>query len=381
MEGSNPVSLDQEHQPDEFATSLRRKLKNLSPLPSRCCIYRVPERLRHDNARAYTPKVVSIGPLHRGAEGLKAMEKHKMLCLKSFLKRTKLSMEDYVEFMKEREQKVRNHYDEDFEQMGSDQFVETILVDSASVVEILWRNHSKEAARENDRIFNKPWKIMDIRHDMMLLENQLPFFLFEYIFDLAKLKVLRDNVSDSDCPSIEKRSLIKLTYEFFKFKAYLGDIGEILSRINSSKIKHFVDFFRKCHVPRPFAKKAGCGKKGEEKKSKEGELPRVFMLNDDVNGARLGRKINLIKETASSGGNWLVFWKPDFEALRGRIWKNKVECCSVLTGSSSVSDTANKVGLDYGLSWKWTGRPNHSIVAHPVTFDVYAVGKQPTGSM
>ena len=86
-------------------------------MPSRCCIYRVPERLRHENARAYTPKVVSIGPLHRGAEGLKAMEKPKMIYLKSFLKRTKLSMEDYIEFMKQREQKVRDHYDEDFEQM------------------------------------------------------------------------------------------------------------------------------------------------------------------------------------------------------------------------------------------------------------------------
>ncbi|GMN37732.1 hypothetical protein TIFTF001_042681 [Ficus carica] len=26
-----------------------------------------------------------------------------------------------------------------------------------------------------------------------------------------------------------------------------------------------------------------------------------------------------------------------------------------------------EVGLDYGLSWKWTGRPNHSIVARPVS--------------
>ncbi|GMN55274.1 hypothetical protein TIFTF001_024391 [Ficus carica] len=26
-----------------------------------------------------------------------------------------------------------------------------------------------------------------------------------------------------------------------------------------------------------------------------------------------------------------------------------------------------QVGLDYGLSWKWTGRPNHSIVARPVS--------------
>ncbi|GMN70283.1 hypothetical protein TIFTF001_039329 [Ficus carica] len=26
-----------------------------------------------------------------------------------------------------------------------------------------------------------------------------------------------------------------------------------------------------------------------------------------------------------------------------------------------------EVGLDYGLSWKWTGRPNHSIVVRPVS--------------
>ncbi|GMN44729.1 hypothetical protein TIFTF001_013912 [Ficus carica] len=26
-----------------------------------------------------------------------------------------------------------------------------------------------------------------------------------------------------------------------------------------------------------------------------------------------------------------------------------------------------QVGLDYSLSWKWTGRPNHSIVARPVS--------------
>ncbi|GMN23852.1 hypothetical protein TIFTF001_040504 [Ficus carica] len=62
----------------------------------------------------------------------------------------------------------------------------------------------------------------------------------------------------------------------------------------------------------------------------------------------------------------------NLSAMDDTRWKGvpgqtKVECCSVLTGSSSVSDTANKVGLDYGLSWKWTGRPNHSIVACPVS--------------
>ncbi|GMN27600.1 hypothetical protein TIFTF001_001729 [Ficus carica] len=53
----------------------------------------VPERLRHANAKANTTRVVSIGPIHHGDESLRAMEKHKMLDLKSLLQRTKLTHE------------------------------------------------------------------------------------------------------------------------------------------------------------------------------------------------------------------------------------------------------------------------------------------------
>ncbi|GMN55704.1 hypothetical protein TIFTF001_024826 [Ficus carica] len=78
------------------------------------------------------------------------------------------------------------------------------------------------------------------------------------------------------------------------------------------------------------------------------------------------------------------FWNPSTKGEAGSSWWQgrikgepnlaqpwrlieKVECGSVLTGTSSVSDTSDKVGLDYGLSWKWTGRPNHSIVVRPVS--------------
>ena len=244
MEESNHVS------PNDLVTSLRRKLQNLLPLPSECCIYKVPERLRHENAKAYTPKVVSIGPIHHGEECLQAMEEHKMLYLKSFLDRTKVTLEDYVEFMKDREQKVRNHYAETFQRIESNQFVEMIVVDAAFVSELLWRNHCKDGVEENDRIFNRPWMVVDIRNDMMLLENQLPFFIFEDIFCLVKLTVPLDKNIDRVSLCNEKISLIKLTFEFFRFKAYLRELGEILKRLQSSKIKHFIDFFRKCHVPR-----------------------------------------------------------------------------------------------------------------------------------
>ncbi|GMN66528.1 hypothetical protein TIFTF001_035597 [Ficus carica] len=45
----------------------------------------------------------------------------------------------------------------------------------------------------------------------------------------------------------------------------------------------------------------------------------------------------------------------------------EVACSCIQTWSSVTPDTVDEVGLDYGLSWKWTGRPNHSIVARPVS--------------
>ncbi|GMN65126.1 hypothetical protein TIFTF001_034200 [Ficus carica] len=48
-------------------------------------------------------------------------------------------------------------------------------------------------------------------------------------------------------------------------------------------------------------------------------------------------------------------------------FKQEVACSCIRTESSSILDIVDEVGLDYGLSWKWTGRPNHSIVARPVS--------------
>ena len=208
---------------DAWETSLKDKLQNLSPLPSKCCIYRVPERIRHENPKAYTPKVVSIGPIHHGEKALQAMEEHKLLYLKSFLDRANISLDDYIKFIKTKEQQVRNQYSETFEQIGFGQFVNMILVDAAFVIELLWRKTLKEV-KENDRLLSRPWKVLDVTNDMMLLENQLPFFIFEDIVSEFKLSVPLHNNYGIVSLSNEKLSLIKVTYEFFQNKAYLGEI-------------------------------------------------------------------------------------------------------------------------------------------------------------
>ncbi|GAY62542.1 hypothetical protein CUMW_218610 [Citrus unshiu] len=109
---------------------LQVKLEKLSPLPSNCCIYRVPERLRQINEKAYTPQVVSIGPLHHGKANLQFMEAHKQRYLRYFLQRAIISFDEFVQFIKLREAELRGSYAEKVE-LSSDKFVEMILLDAA----------------------------------------------------------------------------------------------------------------------------------------------------------------------------------------------------------------------------------------------------------
>ncbi|CAN6681776.1 unnamed protein product [Malus baccata var. baccata] len=112
-------------------------LCHLSPLSPFLCIYRVPERLREGNEKAYTPRVVSIGPLHHGlGHLLKAMEEHRIRYLRDFLSRTRVSFFDYIHMIEDQEGRLRASYAEPIE-FDSYDFVGIVLVDAAFVIEFL----------------------------------------------------------------------------------------------------------------------------------------------------------------------------------------------------------------------------------------------------
>ncbi|XP_050157484.1 putative UPF0481 protein At3g02645 [Malus sylvestris] len=165
---------------NEDAKSMNQELNVLAPLSSSCCIYRVPERLRRVSEKAHTPQVV--GPLHHGKKGLQAMEEHKKRYLRDFIRRTRVSLEDYIKIIKDQEGKIRSCYAETIE-FSSYDFVRIVLVDAAFIIEVLLRHRFHELQDENDRIFNKPWMLQDVWPDIRLLENQLPFFVLEDLFD------------------------------------------------------------------------------------------------------------------------------------------------------------------------------------------------------
>ncbi|KAJ0084539.1 hypothetical protein Patl1_29647 [Pistacia atlantica] len=72
----------------ELETYLMNELESLHPLSEKCTIHCVQENVRRLDEKAYTPRIVSIGPIHHGKLELKAMEEYKRRYLQQFLERT-----------------------------------------------------------------------------------------------------------------------------------------------------------------------------------------------------------------------------------------------------------------------------------------------------
>ncbi|CAL8996918.1 unnamed protein product [Prunus brigantina] len=233
MEGSYqayPVDIENPH--TSLETSMKRELKSLCGLSSSQCIYKVPKRLRCVNEKAYTPQIVSIGPLHHGKEALKDMEEEKRRYLQCFQHRTTVSLLEYIEKIRAKEEQLRSCYPET-NKFNSDQFVRIILVDAAFIIELMLRSWEGRT---------KFRTLVDISPDMQLLENQLPFFILEDLFDPNKITVSSKR---------EKLSMIDLSYKFLTNIIGLEETKESWRRISSSsrKVKHFLDFIRTLHLP------------------------------------------------------------------------------------------------------------------------------------
>ncbi|KAI7995809.1 UPF0481 protein [Camellia lanceoleosa] len=120
---------------------IREKLDKLSCPSPECCIYEVPKTLKKINEDAYTPRTVSIGPLHHGKAGLKHMEEHKLRYFNDFMQRSGKSLEELVQIMEEMEKRIGECYAETIN-LKSEIFLKIILVDAAFIIEVLLRSYS-----------------------------------------------------------------------------------------------------------------------------------------------------------------------------------------------------------------------------------------------
>ncbi|KAJ3704799.1 hypothetical protein LUZ61_008504 [Rhynchospora tenuis] len=124
----------------------------------------------------FEPSVISIGPYHRGRPHLRAMEEKKWSILQDFLTREGRALQDCISVIKEAEKRARCCYSEPFA-MSSDDFVEMMVLDGCFILEFFCRSfvtNDLEAIKEG-------WNSWFIETDLMLLDNQIPYFIIEIL--------------------------------------------------------------------------------------------------------------------------------------------------------------------------------------------------------
>ena len=109
-------------------------------------------------------------------------------------------------------------------------FVKMILLDSIFIIELFLRTATRQEYEKDDYILSKPWLDEGIKHDLILLENQLPFFI---------LDELHHHIGRST--SIHK-SFINLACNYL----FPGDQKKPIEK----EVKHFTDLQRYFYLPR-----------------------------------------------------------------------------------------------------------------------------------
>ncbi|XP_030961700.1 UPF0481 protein At3g47200-like [Quercus lobata] len=191
---------------------------------SECCIYKVPKRLRKVKEQAYTPKLVSIGPVHHDNDELKDMQKLKKSYFKEFFSRTCKEPKEFASIVKKNIKKIRDCYAVEISLPERDEdLVKMILLDSIFIIELFWRSDAED--RENDDyILSKPWLKDGITQDLILLENQLPFFILDLLFQhfsgtpnsFFKLACNYFFTSQEECSKKEVKHFTDLQRHFFR---------------------------------------------------------------------------------------------------------------------------------------------------------------------
>ncbi|XP_031104268.1 UPF0481 protein At3g47200-like [Ipomoea triloba] len=221
------------------------KLKNVKKLSPEACIFKVHERLRKTNPEAYTPLTISIGPYHHGKPELRKMEMLKELYTESLLNEAEgVGVEECWKKLKELEGRAERYYGDEIEkEVSGDEFVKMLLLDGCFIVEFVSRSFLRVLGGgqeyKDDPIFMIKGMVGNIVRDMLLLENQLPFFVLQALYDMLIKPV---NLEFSEMVKIAFRSQITKGMKI---------ISLLNTELNPQEIKHLLQIVHILCQPQP----------------------------------------------------------------------------------------------------------------------------------
>ncbi|KAL5793374.1 hypothetical protein ACOSP7_001968 [Xanthoceras sorbifolium] len=218
---------------ESLASSFENMLVGDLSMSSNVSIFKVPKILHRHNPQAYEPNAFSIGPYRHGHDQLKPTKKIKLKYLQGLLRRSSHSKEllrKLIGAVRAIEEEARECYAGSIPTSVED-FVKILVLDGCFIIE-LFRKDAEEVPKDSgDPIFTMSCLLEFLKHDLILLENQIPWLVLEHLFSL---------IEDTG-----GRSLIELALAFFSniFSSSRKPSIEP-EKFANHKIKHILDLLR-----------------------------------------------------------------------------------------------------------------------------------------
>ncbi|KAI3897014.1 hypothetical protein MKX03_015838 [Papaver bracteatum] len=246
-----------------LADSIKRKLdKTIPPSnPPECSIFRVPEKLFDLDRYAFRRTQWSIGPFHHFKSST-TFQGHKLRYARELLSQitpiwTNM-LEECVACVKRIEYQARKCYSEHIN-LTSDGFVEMMVIDGLFMIELFRKKANISKIERDDPIFDTASRLKVLRHDLVLLENQLPMTVLNCLFNVLELNKEFNGVS-----------LNILALQFFHELLLPQGENFIQTSLSGCEGKHLLDLLGKTFHNLP--------KLGNEKNNSWKSIPTVTKL-------------------------------------------------------------------------------------------------------
>ncbi|KAG7943532.1 hypothetical protein I3843_15G045100 [Carya illinoinensis] len=219
---------------EDLACSIEKKISHDLLVPQKSCIFKIPNILYRQQEKAFIPDAFSFGPLHHSLPNLKSVEKIKLQYLQCLVSRLHNSGEskkmviDLIKSIEEVEKEARQYYAESIE-YTPEEFVKILLIDGCFIIELFRKDAYEELREKEDPIFSVSCMLQFLYHDLILLENQVPWIVLERLFNMTKQQT-------------HNESLLQLAIQFFGTAFSATPPTQILPL---KDVKHIVDLLRK----------------------------------------------------------------------------------------------------------------------------------------
>ncbi|KAI7735355.1 hypothetical protein M8C21_025481 [Ambrosia artemisiifolia] len=167
--------------------SIELSSRTKKPSPS---IYMAPDILRNLSESSFIPRIVSIGPLHRDDENLKAFEAQKVSCLANLFSRIDVPNEEILKACMESVyasmEQIKACYVWPTKVYPYPEIAEMMVLDACFILEFICCRMDYDLSEDKS---SESYQLSRaIYFDLVLLENQIPFFILDQIYQCTLFK-------------------------------------------------------------------------------------------------------------------------------------------------------------------------------------------------